>query len=76
MNASLHCPPPGTSRFSRSGLRVEVETIRGVAVHVRLCPDALPVGVSSGPRIALSLSLEDARDLAALLQAHAAEVRA
>lgn len=76
MNASLHCPPMGTSRFSRSGLRVEVETVRGVAVHVRLCSDAVPPGFSSGPRVALSLSLEDARDLAALLQAHAAEVKA
>jgi hypothetical protein len=76
MNASLHCPPSGTSRIARNGLRIEVESVRGLAVHVRLCPDALPVGVSSGPRIALSLSLEDARDLAALLQAHAAEVKA
>jgi hypothetical protein len=76
MNASLHCPPPGTSRIARNGLRIEIETVRGLAVHVRVSADTVPVGVSSGPRTVFSLSPDDANDLAALLQAHAAEVSA
>jgi hypothetical protein len=75
MNTPFLCPPSGTSRIARNGLRIEVESVRGLAVHVRLCADALPVGASHGPRVALSLSLEDARDLAGLLQAHAAEAQ-
>lgn len=75
MNAPMRCAQPvAPSRIVRNGLRIEVESVRGVAVHIRLCADATPVGVTTGPRVALSLSLEDARDLAQLLRQHAGEV--
>jgi hypothetical protein len=72
MSAVLQRQLPGVSRITRGGLRIEVESVSGDAVHVRLRPEHIAAGISDGPRVALSLSLEDARDLAALLQAHAA----
>lgn len=72
MSAVLQRQLPGVSRITRGGLRFEVETVAGDAVHVRLRPEHIAAGITDGPRVALSLSCADARDLAALLQAHAA----
>lgn len=68
-------PLTGLSRIASNGLRIEVETVRGEAVHVRLRPDFVGPGITDGPRVALALSLEDARALGGLLLQHGAEVQ-
>ena len=58
------------ARVETEGMRIDVERVSGV-LQVRIHPQGAPIGLSSGPRIGFEVTSEDARALAALLDAQA-----